>query len=315
MQRKCFMMMVSVGLLVLWPNDVQAQGTLIPLSGFTPEGISGNIVLGENSQGHAVLYNDISETTTVLNVPNSSAAYGMSGNYIVGAYDDNNGNTHGFLYNITTGTSITMDDPSAYLSPNPIRVGFKDGTEFTGIYGDNIVGNYIDSSGDEHGLLYNITNQTWATLYPGINGIYGSLVIGTGGAPSSGFIYNGATYSTFMVPGSSDTLANGIFGTEIVGTSAGGPTPNGYVYNIATGTFTYPLTLSNFSVLNGATSFEFTGISGSSLMGEYTYPRIGGGSNTAYFLYTVPEISSMWLVVVPVVGMLRCRLKRPVHSS
>ena len=283
MQRKCFMMMVSVGLLALWSNDVQAQGTLIPLSGFTPEGISGNIVFGQGNNGQAVLYNDVSHTRVTLNVGSNASANDMSGNYIVGAYDDNNGNTHGFVYNITTGTSITLDDPSAYLSPNPISGGFEDGTEFTGIYGNNIVGNYIDSSGDEHGLLYNITNQTWTTLFPGINGIYGSLIIGTGGAPSSGFIYNGITYSTFMVPGSTDTLANGIFGTDIVGTSAGGPTPNGYVYNIATGTFTYPLTLSNFSVLNGATSFEFTGISGSSLMGEYTYPRIGGGSNTDLF--------------------------------
>ena len=313
MQRKCFVMMVAVSLLAFSSTDVQAQGTLTSIRGFTPEGISGNIVLGQGNNGQAVLYNDITQTTVVLNVPTNSSATGMSGNYIVGTYKDNSGDGNGFLYDITTGTYITLNDPSASTSGDA-------GTYFNGIYGNNIVGNYYNSSRADFGFEYNISNQTWSTLfYPGlgnvgVNGIYGSDIVGNISNPSSGlpegFLYNGSTWSTIMVPGSSDTLANGIFGTEIVGTSGGGTTPNGYVYNIATGTFTYPLTLSNFSVLNGATSFEFTGISGSSLMGEYTYPRIGGGSNTAYFLYTVPEISSMWLMAVPFVGVLFFRLKR-----
>ena len=308
-------MMVSfVGLLALSPTDVQAQGTISSFSGlnalggggFTPEGLSGNIVLGAN-QLQAALYNDVSQTTTVLNVPNDSAAYGISGNYIVGTYGDSSGDGNGFLYNITTGTYNTLDDPSASTSGEA-------GTYLYGIYGDNIVGDYYNSSRTAFGFIYNISSQTWTTLGPEVNGIYGSIIVGDSGVPSSGYIYNGSTFSTFMVPGSTSTSANGIFGTEIVGTSAGGSNPYGYIYNYATGQYNYPLSLSSFHASGiGATSFEFTGISGSSLMGEYTYPRIGGGSNTAYFLYTVPEISSIWLVAVPLIGVFFFRLKRVYH--
>ena len=317
MQRKCFLMAVFVGLLALWSNDVQAQGTIIPLSEITPFGISGNIVLGE-SQDQADLYNDVSNTTVKINVPSNSYASGLSGNYIVGTYADNLDNGNGFLYDITTGTYITLNNPSASTSGDA-------GTYFYGIYGNNIVGNFYNSSDEALGFIYNIPTQTWTTLVDpgfgvvGVNGIFGSEIVGNVSNPSyglpEGFLYNGTDWSAIMVPGSSDTLANGIFGTEIVGTSAGGSTPNGYVYNTATGTYTYPLTRNNFSVLGEgpATSFDFTGISGSSILGEYTTLRIGGGVNTFYFLYTVPEISSMWLVAVPLVGLILWRFIRAYH--
>jgi hypothetical protein len=197
----------ALGLLALSPTDVQAQGTMNTLSGIIPKGISGNIVLGlYNNQ--AALYNDVSQTTTFLNVPNDSTAYGMSGNYIVGSYLDNNDNSHGFLYNISTGTYVTLDDPLAYLSATPLIGNSVSGTKLIGIYGNNIIGNYVDTSDVEHSLLYNITNQTWMTLtYPGLgdveaNGIYGSDIVGNVTNPSTGlpegFIYNGSTWSTFL---------------------------------------------------------------------------------------------------------------------
>lgn len=294
-------MIAFVGLLALSSTDVQGQGTIIGAGVFGPaQGISGNIVFGANNHGQAVLYNDISQTSVVLNVPSNSYASGMAGNYIVGSYAGNSGNENGFVYNIMTGTYITLDDPSA-----------PGGTSLVGIYGDNII--------DSDGGIYNITNQTWTfSGGPSPTGIYGNYIVGSIETSSSpviydGYIYNGATLSTFSVPGSTITLANGIFGTEVVGSSAGGPTPYGYVYNYATGTYTFPVSLSNFS--NIALGFSFTGISGSSLLGVEQYYNLRGQEQSTYFVYTVPEISSIWLVAVPFIGFLYCRFRPAVNPS
>ena len=64
---------------------------------------------------------------------------------------------HGFLYNITTNTWTTLNDP---LAPTD--------TQAFGISGDNIVGGYNARGGTFgstfDGSIYNITTNTWATL-------------------------------------------------------------------------------------------------------------------------------------------------------
>ena len=294
------MMTVAIGLFVLPPNIASAQGNILTLAE-SLGGISGNILLGGGNVQGAFLYNDISNTTTYLNTPAYSTASGMSGNYVVGTYASSF--DHGFLYNITTGTYITLDDPLASTKIGTGPSEYPYGTELSGIYGDNIVGDYYDSSGLEHGFLYNITNQTWTNLDYAVTGIYGNYIIGNNGL--NGVFFNGATWSTITVPGSTiSTGAYGIFGTEIVGAFNNGTGASGYVYNLSTGTFTYPFTLSQFPVAI-PTEYSLFGISGSTLMGTYNYlnPRTGDRASSV-FLYTVPEISSIWLVAVPLVGVL-----------
>jgi hypothetical protein len=66
---------------------------------------------------------------------------GISGNTIVGYYNDSNYILHGFLYNISTATYTTVDNP----------LGTK-GTAIYGIDGDTLVGFYIDSNSTYHGF-------------------------------------------------------------------------------------------------------------------------------------------------------------------
>jgi hypothetical protein len=81
-------------------------------------------------------------TFTTLDAPASQGTWvdGISGTNIVGDYRDGSGNTHGFLYNGRTWT--TLDDP----------FGAK-GTLAQGISGANIVGGYYASDGGGHGFL------------------------------------------------------------------------------------------------------------------------------------------------------------------
>jgi hypothetical protein len=74
----------------------------------------------------------------------SAYPLGISGNNIVGFYLDSSDNAHGFLYNDSTQTYTTLDDPLA-------GSGYF-GTYACGISGNNIVGYYQDSSGQEHGF-------------------------------------------------------------------------------------------------------------------------------------------------------------------
>src|SRR3974390_1457216 len=54
-------------------------------------------------------------------------------------------------------TFTTLDDPLAEHAP-----GF--GTFLENRSGDKIVGNYYDSGGNSHGLIYDISEKTWTTL-------------------------------------------------------------------------------------------------------------------------------------------------------
>ena len=133
----------------------------------------------------------------------------------VAYYTDSSGNTHGFLYNGSTWT--TLDDPNAAY-----------GTSAQGIFGTNIVGYYTDSSGDTHGFLYNCS--TWTTLNdPNADALYGTSAQGISGTNivgyytdssgnAHGFLYNGSTWTTLDDPNTvTGTSALGISATTIVG--------------------------------------------------------------------------------------------------
>ena len=84
---------------------------------------------------------------------------------------------HGFLYNRSTLTYTTLNNPLA--SPD----GKINGTRAYGISGNNIVGAYLDSSGQQNGFLYDGTSYTTLDDPLGTNGTYaqgisGNLIVG-----------------------------------------------------------------------------------------------------------------------------------------
>ena len=120
-----------------------------------PFGISGNNIVGyyANSSGYdqAFLYNGSSYTT--LNVPGvsytagyagvpgaaSPCAYGISGNNVVGSYENSSGQYQGYLYNGSSYTTLSVPSAAA--------------TWAWGIEGNSIVGYYGDGSGNTYGFL------------------------------------------------------------------------------------------------------------------------------------------------------------------
>ena len=132
---------------------------------------------------------------TTLDPPGSkfTMAIGVSGNAVVGTYEDANGAEHGFVYNGSAYTNL--DVPGARWN------------ECDGISGSTIVGTYYGSSGVNHGFIYN--GSTFTTLdVPGtfgtiVTGISGGTVVGyyaDGAFNTHGFIYNGSTFTTLDFP-------------------------------------------------------------------------------------------------------------------
>ena len=197
-------------------------------------------------------------TYTALSVPgaSSTAAYGISGNNIVGFYL--NGSYKGFLYNGSTYATLSVPGASQTL---PV-----------GISGSNIVGAYVSGTG-ELGFLFN--GSTYTTLsVPGALlsaaiGISGSNIVGyCYNSGYEGFIYNtnSGVYTTLTVPGAVSTYAYGISGNTIVGAyatsgSIGAPT-QAFLYNTNSGNYT------TLSIPGATTSFAY-GISGNSIVGGY----------------------------------------------
>jgi len=267
------------------------------------------------------------QTWTPLSYPGarSTSAYGVSGNKVVGFYEDSSSHSRGFLYN--GGSWTPLDYPGA-AQTLPI-----------GISGNRIVGEYYDVSGNTHGFLYDGTQ--WSMLdYPGlptslhgidgnnivgsiwmnnswrgvrydgvswtvlnypqsmetsIRGISGSNLVGTysdGNGASHGFLYDGTTWTRLDYPGGSSNEAHGISGGTIVGTCwySGW---DGLIYNGTNWTrMDYP----------GAWYTRFLGIDGNTIVGDYQ------GDNTGWlsqgFILTIPEPTTLsllalgWLAVI-----------------
>jgi hypothetical protein len=152
-------------------------------------------------------------TYTTLDDPlgvNGTIAIGISGNNVVGYYNDSSGNNNGFLYNGSTWT--TLNYPGAV------------GTVAIGISGNNVVGYYfVDSSSYAHGFLYD--GSTWTTLDDPLGlatiayGIDGDNIVGyyTDSSSGHGFLYDGSTWTTLNYPGAVGTVTIGISGNNVVG--------------------------------------------------------------------------------------------------
>jgi len=264
------------------PNNVGSTSAL---------GVSGGSIVGNYGDNNGFLFNGNSYTTvdvpnpTAPDVPATTIATGISGSNIVGWFTDDAADAHGFLY--SNGNFTTLDDPNAASSDNvgtypPGGYGYilfstefdgYGGTFASGISGGNIVGWYVDMSGDTHGFLYN--GSTYATLDDpnGVGstyaqGISGNNIVGfytdhTG--KTHGFLYNGKTYTTLDAPGGvGATYAQGIDGNNIVGWYVNSTTgDHGFLYNGASYT--------TFDVPNagGGGSTFAQGISGNTVVGWY----------------------------------------------
>ena len=192
-------------------------------------GISGNNVVGvfpDSSGTHGFILNSASNSWTVLddpfanNLPSGNQNYGtyaqgIDGNNVVGYYVSGSfsGPIHGFLYNTTTSTWSTLNDPSAGRL-----------TIATGVSGNNVVGYYDDISGNQFGFLYNIPTNAWTTLSYTPVGIQGNRLVGyyypnPQGTPQ-GFFYDGSSWITLEDPdaaASGGTVPNSIDGNTVVG--------------------------------------------------------------------------------------------------
>jgi hypothetical protein len=142
-----------------------------------------------------VQYNGLNTGTVILDV---------QGNKYVGAYDAG-GVRHGFLYDGTTYT--TIDNP----------LGVK-GTTLSGIDGNNIVGQYLDSASVPHDFIYDGTSFTTINPPSGVGAglqlkIDGNQIVGTANSASGprGYLYNGTTFTTLAPP----STVNRVFGGGI----------------------------------------------------------------------------------------------------
>lgn len=189
---------------------------------------------------------------------------GMSGNYIIGNYNDASNNLHGYEYNIATSAYMTITPPTAT------------GSTAYGIDGNNVVGAYGDGSGNVYGYVYNIATESYMTIIDPVaptdseaRGISGSIIVGDYGDSTGyhGYFYNGSTFTTLDDPDGLPgyTIPQGVFGDDIVGVyhDPSGSGTDGFVYNILTATWT------TIDDPFGVARTNAYGISGNNIVGYY----------------------------------------------
>ncbi len=202
----------------------------------------------------------------------------ISGNTMVGYYEDSLSNHHGFIYDGSTFT--TVDGPGAV------------NTELTGVSGGAVVGSY--DYGDPNDLaapypfVYGSTvdfQSVGLGLFP--TGVSGNTLFGYyptfvyDQLQEHGFTYDGSTLRTVDFPGGPDTTITGISGGIVVGNGAAG----GFIYDgSAFTTLEFP----------GAQATGVNGISGNTVVGTY-YDQLGHAHG---FIAQVPEPSAIALVSV-----------------
>jgi len=157
-----------------------------------------------------------------------------------------------------------------FYTLNFIDQGMTYSTFLTGIRGDNLVGSFVDASGDQKGLLYNLSLETWnhvnfptssqTTPYGLSFGSYetGMDIVGSYKLPTAatdnGFLLGtsaaaGSAWTTLDYPGATNTIPHSTFDGLVVGNwdvlAVADPdyegTPlagNAFIYDIANQSFT-----------------------------------------------------------------------------
>lgn len=262
-----------------------------------------------------------------LDYPGASATYvrDISGNNLVGFYDDASNHTHGFLYNGTTWTNFDMQ------GSRMTRIDAIDGGSYAGVY--------WDTSG-EHGFWYNGTSLTTFEMPHygdrlNVGGLSGETIAGDYRRYSpgtSGFLYNGITWTEVTIPLGSISNIYGIDENKLVGTYNGS---HGFLYDGTTGiTIDVPEMLattpqdidgenivgyfqdydiymgflydgSTYTTIEipGAIRTFVTGIDGNNLVGYY----MDTSYNTHGFFYTIPEPATMSFLLIGILGVSKLR--------
>jgi len=270
-------------------------------------GIYGSTVVGTYQDSsnvyHGFTYDTASQVYTPYSASNASATYffGVSGSSIVGSYvDSSTGDSVGFWYNGTSGTSLSAPSGTA--------------TTAYGISGTSIVGAFTGTSGASSGFQYSTPNQQWATLTaPSATdtwayGISGSSIVGgflTGGGALEGFLYDGSTWTPLQYPSANSTVARGIGGTTIAGS-----------FNAGSGWQGFLLSGTAWTALNvpGAANGSYAmGTDGAYVVGSYYDSNLVGYG----FIATVPEPSATAVAAVGpgLAGFMLWRKRRRARTT
>lgn len=229
-------------------NGFYYNGTNWIQLNFTPTGISGSTIVGEefttNGVKEGVIYRNgvvsvfkvsLVGGGTVGNVLlGDTELNGISGTHIVGTYTDTNKKYQAFLYNGTNASKLV--DPST-LFPN--------GTNSI------LVGTTVPTSIDKT----HVVGFTHSVL--GTSGIHG-------------FLYDGKNWTMLDCPFGGHTMPSGISGSNIVGTYTDvNGTTRGFLYNTNTTNWTsIDDLLGDQSIVSTGT--YPTGVDGNTIVGTYT---------------------------------------------
>jgi hypothetical protein len=248
--------------------------------------------------GNGFLYNG--SNFIPISYPGTSSvlgtqAYGIDNNKIVGTFWDNSGFEHGYVYD---GNNYnTLDDPLTHWDHS---TGADNASGAFGISGNKIVGQYLDSSLNFHGYVYDGTSFT--TLDdPNIAvgdewcvGIDGDNIIGIDGLGHS-YVYDGSTFKSIAVPNAGSTSASAISGNLIVGSYEQSGHEHGFIYDGTT---------FNTVDIPGSTDTQLNGIQGDTIVGAYS--NNSGGSFHGVIV-TIPEPSTIALLTLGSLGLLARR--------
>jgi hypothetical protein len=151
----------------------------------------------------------------------STLAYGVERDFVVGNYTDQNKVRHGFLFDTRKMRWTTLDDPDAGKAT-------YQGTIARGLTGRQIVGYYMDATNVNHGFVYDVGIKKWSTLdFPGatgtqLQGISDKYIVGQSvdSRGTHGLLYDSKTgkWAAIDYPNAAQvTSANGVSGKTIVG--------------------------------------------------------------------------------------------------
>ena len=267
-------------------NPAVTSGTHV--FGFDGGNVVGVYDNGTNQQGFVWS----NSTYTTLSGPGNVLAHSVDGSTAVGYSLTSSGGGTGLAWNITAATEANPPDSinSVVISPPGATASAA-----SAIQGSEIVGSYVDPSGDVDSFVYNGSSYiSFAVpgftrtnaLFPSDGEFAGNCGNGAGVA-LNGFVWTGASFILLHDPLSNST-------TTVTGMSGG------YVYGIYSTADNYDDAFiwngSSYTTFNipGAASTSISGIYGQTILGTYEDSAGHDYIYEAVDTSIVPEQASVW---------------------